>query len=331
MLTSNFGLYRADFIDCRIRSGRRRHDFYIIEDAELSEFLWTNARSAIERFTLQYFEIGHLLDGGPDVDNALNIRNWSKDSRNPSSFIELLGAFTEFITRLYTSDKLLSHSLVVFHEQCKSIQSDDVSESLFGLNVVLSGANLVVARLLEDFVDRVHECGQVVNDEVIVLSDGPYDRGVYEANFAPLIQNFGVKIGRIIPRNSADIHLITGHLEMVGVIGWLLSTRTRVELRRIHEKVKKNSRKPAGSSENVPPTIGLAVIGADHPRMKELLHLQCLLPFTSLLITLNLAVPSNMIGSLRRVVRNILFSIVGEGGSPPDNPVEQSDANHIIN
>jgi uncharacterized protein YjbI with pentapeptide repeats len=246
-ILGNFGLRQSEFENCTLYVKLANRDFKAMDWGEISALKNNQEFSPVEHFRLSYFEFG-TADGDADVfENVLNPRNWSGDAIIEASFSALLTKFTQFLTVLYSSNRLATYAILRFHTYNFELlewladrpELPTLYQTAAGVHLTLTREVDKFAVLLQSLVDAHEE-----SRKVRIEAEGPLERSYYEHFFAELGVE-GLRIESVRPRNS-PVELLVAFFDyttlMTG-IALVLAVRTKIELL----KVPRVAKAPSGS------------------------------------------------------------------------------------
>jgi len=314
---SNFGLKRSLTDDCRIRNARVSEAYTFLTEDDLRRILQSRDKDPLALLSILYFLNGNLLCGGEDVDAALDVNNWLGLTHQPASFAQLIEMLAEFLVNSFESNEVDVHKVLLLHDITRQIIAASPNDSM-GNRIRLSfgGIHLALSRIVEEYLAILAKLVEPRSRCVRVLANGPSSMQYFETTFAEVLKNCGVRIYEVRPHNSpTEVGFVEflpgGRLFLVAL---LLATFVRVELiahsraqpKKLHEaKTRKKTRRdkaPVKTTEFFELAAGLS---AEQQKAYEL-RVKALVPLTSLIIELKLAVSTQLIQKLRNVIIRIL-------------------------
>ena len=327
-ILNNFGLTSDCLHDSQIRSGRVREAHSSLSIEHLTALVESDQRSALERLSLEYFLTHTLLNGSPRLDQSLDITRWSRIYRNPGSFIELLDKFAEFLVYLYDENRLALHPIILLHHVTGTL-ADAISpgENLHRVVISLGGTHLILSRIVEGFLEGLDLASQCFKNSVVFLVDGPEDPAFFQDMLEPWLQNEGVVISRLQPRNSPlSLELTAGDAAaLLPIIAVFLATRTKLEITRLKTTLEQRSKrsgkkpgsKPSRSKGRLSPQSSHRLLElrsgfVKEPSLGYELQLRSLMP-GSLLIDLRLNFSTSVLQRLRKTLLDLLDDSSGKG------------------
>jgi len=326
-ILNNFGLTSDRLHDSPIRSGRVREAHGSLSIDHLTSLVESEKGSALERLSLEYFLTHTLLNGSPRLDQSLDIARWSRIYRNPGSFIELLDKFAEFLVYLYDEDRLAMHGIILLHHVTGTL-ADAISpeENLHRVAISLGGTHLILSRIVEGLLEGLDLASQFFKNSVVFLVDGPEDPTFFQDMLEPWMQNEGVAISRLRPRNSPLSLELTGvdATALLPIIAVFLATRTKLEITRLRTRLerrnkgdkKKSDSKASRSRGTLPPQSSHRLLElrsgfVKKPSLGYELQLRSLMP-GSLLIDLRLNFSTSVLQRLRKILLDLLDDSSGK-------------------
>jgi uncharacterized protein YjbI with pentapeptide repeats len=320
-IVNNFGITSDHLHHSQIRSGRVREAHSSLSIEHLTALVESEKGSALERLSLEYFLTHTLLNGSPRLDQSLDITRWTRIYRNPGSFIELLDKFAEFLIYLYDENRLALHAIILLHHVTGTL-ADAISpgEKLHRVAISLGGTHLILSRIVEEFLQGLDLASQSFKNSIVLLVDGPEDPAYFQDALGPWIQNEGVVISRLRPRNSPlSLELTASNAAaLLPVLAVFLATRTKLEITRLRTtleqrstgKEKKPGSKPSKAKNRLLPKSSHRLLElrsgfVTKPSLGYELQLRSLIP-GSLLIDLRLNFSTSLLQRLRKILLDLL-------------------------
>ena len=317
-ITSNFGLKLALLEDCKIRNARLSEDHQFVEPSDIGKLSLAENQSPLVLLSVRYFLDGDLLGGGDDIDRAFDIRRWIELSRQPASFAKLLEQLAEFLVNSYDANELDVHKILVLHDVTRQIIASGGPEEGLGyrFNLVFGGIHLALSRLVEDYLTVLYEVLRNSPQHVHLVVQGPLDKAYYERHLNDFLNHTGMGVFAVRPHNSpVELELVEllpgGRFFALALV---LASFVRVELHArqpaaMHPQIAKHGSGAAATAiattegrEFFELTSGLS----NEERHAYELRIKALVPNTSIVIDLKLAVSTELIWKLRDVVVKLL-------------------------
>jgi len=316
-IAENFGLTVSGFTG-RIRDGLADDPHKIIPVSQLPRWLRSSAAHPLQKLSVDYFLKGTLLEGSPYLDESWNVRTWLPMFKRAGSFIVVLTQLVDFLIWLYDRGDLPIHTLIRFHSMTNALLGalgEDTAhrQALAGIG----GVHLSLARAVDPYLALLEELTSSLEEDVRLLVEGPGSKAHYLKSLAPFFEGGGVEIREVRPHNSPWELILS--FDAMGakllLLALFLSTRTKLELSRI-----KNSGSPRTTKQSTAlarraaaeppapmtePIISLDFGGTRVVRAAPHLRLRAYLP-GNLVAELRLDIGSQLIGKLRKTVKDIL-------------------------
>ena len=304
-IISNLGLDKTKFSSCRWRSARRRHGFEYIHPDNVAEAALHLASTPLERFAAEFYKSGTATKGGTELDDALDVTKWAGEFSNLIGLKEIIESLTRFISMLYESNKILTHSILMFQQSCRSLSSY-LAEIATSQDLSLVGADAIATRMLRDYAEAVDAVTADEPDEITIHVDGPFSPEVYRKTLSPLFKASPLEIAKITPRNSADLSLIGTPSAIMAAVAFLFSTRTRIELSRIKSRSNPKIAPETTSLWSKTASAKAIILGRSDLKMTQLIELSVLLPATNIVARFNFGVSSKVISDIRGKIKGIV-------------------------
>ncbi len=332
-IINNFGLSSRSLERSPIRSARTRQDFRLLNAADLENELSSRHLTPLEKLRLDYFLDPDLTRGSINLDEALNITSWTKIYKNPTSFVELLDRFSEFLVDLWDSQLITAHTILRFHQVTSSLTEtvthNETGHVLHRAAQAVSGTHMMLSRIAEEYFDALDSLRSVQGNTLRLLVDGPEDADYFRRELEPWLSPEGIVIKALGPRNSPLILELFAEATttFLPLLAAFLATRTKLEIKRLRLTVPSLAGlKTLGvapllrSRENaVPPEdhLPLSVFSAraglvTQPSPAYELRLLSLFP-GSILVDFRLDISTALAGKLRKVILDLLSDSTGKG------------------
>jgi len=312
----NFGIKRALTSGCRIRDERASEAHTFVDEHELRTVLEAHATDPLALLSTIYFTDGSLLSGGKDVDAAFDIKSWIGLTHQPTSFAQLVESLAEFLVNCFESDEVEIHKILLLHDVTREIlakSADDAAGNRARLS--FGGIHLALSRIVETYLLLLADALRSTPSMVHVLVKGPPSVAHFEEVLSEVLTHCGVSIVDARPHNSPTelmfVELIPGGrffliaLLLATFVRFQLvahSTATREQPPASKPKKKRSRSDVAKRTEFFELSAGLS---AEQQKAYEL-RLKALMPLTSLVVELKLAVSTQLIQKLRGVIIRIL-------------------------
>ena len=316
-IASNFGLKAQLMTDCRLRDGRLTEPHQFVEFATLDSNTFGNRDNPLASLSVRYFLDGNLLGGNREVDHVFDVKNWIQFARQPASLTQLVEQLTEFLINTYENDEVNVHKILLLHDITRQIVSDRGGEAAtHRASISFGGIHLALSRFVEEYLATLQEVTRNSPQSIHLLADGPLSRSFFEEHLREFLVHCDVVVSDVRPHNS-PVELILSEIGPNGrfyALALLLASFVRFELRaapaakvRIGHSRKKNKQRSKSSSVPAVPeffeiTCGLS---SDEQRAYEL-RIKSILPTTSIVVDLRLAVSTRLIRNLREVIIRLL-------------------------
>jgi len=315
-ILSNFGIKRALTNGCKIRNERVSGTHSFVNEHQLRNVLEARATDPLASLSAIYFIDGNLLSGGKAVDTAFDIKSWISLTHQPTSFAQLVESLAEFLVNCFESDEVEVHKILLLHDVTREMLAESADDPI-GHRTRLSfgGIHLALSRIVEMYLLLLADVLRSTPGMVHVLANGPPSVAHFEIALKDVLTHCGVSISEARPHNSPTelvfVELLPGGKFFL--IALLLATFVRFELvahstgtRKQPIVSKPRKKRPSNDvtkrTEFFELTAGLS---AEQQKAYEL-RLKALMPLTSLVVELKLAVSTQLIQKLRGVIIRIL-------------------------
>jgi uncharacterized protein YjbI with pentapeptide repeats len=316
-ITSNFGLKLRLLEDCKIRTTRLSEPHQFVEPGDIEKFSVSEDQSPLVLLSVRYFLDGDLLGGGEDIDRAFDIQRWIDLSRQPASFAKLLEQLADFLLNSYAANELDVHKILILHDVTRQLIANGGPEgSGYRFNLAFGGIHLALSRLVEEYLTVLYDATRNSPQHVHLVVQGPLDKTYYEEHLSDFLNHSGVGVFAVRPHNSpVELELVEllpgGRFFALALI---LASFVRVELHArqpaaVHHRIAKHG---AGTSATAIATtegkefFELTSGLSNDARHAYELRIKALVPSTSIVIDLKLAVSTALIRKLRDVVVKLL-------------------------
>ncbi|HZG09107.1 MAG TPA: hypothetical protein VEZ70_09025 [Allosphingosinicella sp.] len=309
---SNFGLKRGQLLDCAIRNGRRGEDATMVDPDGLGKLAAAQGDDPLATLTMQYFIDGDLLGANESVDRAFDLRRWAAIARQPTSFAQMLELFVEFLVEAFEQDEVDMHKLLLLHDVTRQIVYDR-SHSAIGHRyaVTFGGIHLALSRFVEEYLILLDTALTARPGSLWVIAEGPLSPQFFQDALDDFLRHSAVRIGEVRPYNSVLAELVEllpgGRLFALALI---LASFTRAELKAVHSSTFRvgQGASPAGGTEIVPAAaepfefFSLTTGLTDGERRAYEMRIKSLIPTTSIVVDLRLAVSTVLLSKVRKVI-----------------------------
>jgi uncharacterized protein YjbI with pentapeptide repeats len=314
---SNFGMKLSLTDNCRIRDGRANRPHTFISPEKLGTVIAQHQHDPLTILSGLYFLNGNLLLGGEEIDRAFEMESWVRLARQPTSFAQLIELLGEFLVGAFDDSEVDIHKILILHDITRQIiAADQLGSDGFQIRLAFGGIHLALSRLVEDYLNALADVSARLPTDVHVLVNGPPSKQYYEMEFADLLDHCGVRIGEARPHNSPTeltfIEQLPGGRFLL--LALILATFVRFELhaapislpKPVSAPPRKKIAPPEGALKSSADFFALtAGLSKDELHAYEL-RIKSLVPATSIVIDLRLAVSTKFIYKIRTLVIRIL-------------------------
>ncbi|MDB5580856.1 MAG: hypothetical protein JWR80_6032 [Bradyrhizobium sp.] len=317
-IISNFGLKSEIMTECRIRDGRINRPFGYVPLEEIPVAALRDRDDPLAILSIRYFVDGHLLGAEDGFDEAFDLRRWAQMARQPASFAQLIELFAEFLVTAYENSEVDMHKLLLLHDVTRQIVYDRSPDAVgYRYAVSFGGIHLALSRFVEDYLDALYAAWDTARPDLWVIAEGPLSGDYFEDRLAGLLSHSDLRIGEVRPYNSVLLQLV----EVVDgsklfALALILASFVKVELKATRSST---FRLPAASDE--PAAAGTGVVLAADSEPFEFFHIasgmtgdkkrayelrvKSLVPTTSIVVDLKLAVSTGFVRKVRQVIVRI--------------------------
>lgn len=315
-LVSNFGLKSSLMIDNKVRDDRRSQTHVFIPKADIASAALSDRDDPLALLAVLYFTDGNLLGDAAGFDTAFDLRAWARMARQPASFAQLIELFAEFLVTAYDNDEVDMHKLLLLHDVTRQIAYDRSPEAVgHRYAVSFGGIHLALSRLVEEYLDALYTMWNPDRADLWVIASGPLSREYHANQLAPFLMHCGLQLGEIHPYNSVLLQLLE---EVAGgrffALAIILASFVRADL-----KIARASRRVLVSTAENSGLIATQVAVVQEPfeffhvtsgmtgskqRAYEL-RVRALVPTTSIIVDLKLAVATGFINRIRQCIVRI--------------------------
>jgi hypothetical protein len=303
-------------IDNRVRDDRRSQVHAYIPDADIASAARSDRDDPLALLAILYFVDGNLLGDADGFDAAFDLRAWARMARQPASFAQLIELFAEFLVTAYDNDEVDMHKLLLLHDVTRQITYDRSPDAVgHRYAVSFGGIHLALSRLVEEYLNVLYAMWDSARNDLWIIAKGPLSRDYHERQLAPFLTHCGLRIGKIQPHNSVLLQL----LEELGggkffALAIILASFVRTELKvtRTFKQIMVSTPENAGLSgtkiavvqepfEFFHITSGMT---GSKQRAYEL-RVRALVPTTSIIVDLKLAVATGFVRKIRQCIIRI--------------------------
>lgn len=234
-ITENFGLRAGNLQGSPIRSGRVREEYRLISSDDLRSRLREPDLSALEKLRLDYFLTGHLLDGSEFLDASLDLGAWVRLYKNPSTFVELLDRFSEFLVHQYDADRLTLHPLLLLHYVTGRLSNESYFQSeLLRVAQSIGGTHLILSRIIGEYLEVLEHLLHAHAGRLHLLAESLSEPGALGDQLQPWLSGTGASLIRVVPRNSPlELEIVGNSIgSLLPILAVFLASRTRLEILR---------------------------------------------------------------------------------------------------
>jgi hypothetical protein len=315
-VTSNFGLKLDLMENCRVRDGRVSKPHQFIAPSAFTSLVGDHGDDPLVLLTVRYFLDGNLLAADAGTDKVFDIAGWARMARQPASFTQLLELLAEFLVNAYERNEVDMHKLLLLHDITRRIVHDRSPEALSSRYAFSFGAiHLALSRSVEDYLAALDDLSRAIPGNLRVVSEGPLSKDYFEHALGEFLPHCGIEITEVRPYNSVEIEF--AELVLGGkfyALALILASFVRIDLKAAQNRNRTAlSRPDASPSGTALPTVLekreffhlTSGISEDERRAYEL-RIKALVPTTSIVVDLKLAVSTVLVRKLRAVILKIL-------------------------
>lgn len=234
-ITHNFGVEYNNLQNSAIRDDLEIADYKIITKEELVQQLNLNGKfTEIEKFRISFFlEPDILIEGGDSLDDTFKVDNWIKLCQIPTTLINLLELYHNFIVNYYNHNKALFLLLLKLHDLTNKLQIEFEDEPEIYQKVI--GIHMSLSRLIEPFLLLTMRTVQSVRNEVVLLVQGPIEKEFYLSKLDFIFSCFDLTIIKVKKHNSPNELFIEWgqYKDILPLIALFFATRIRIEFSKL--------------------------------------------------------------------------------------------------
>lgn len=317
-IISNFGLKSELVTEGRVRDGRINQPFGYVSSEEIPGAALRDRDDPLTILSIRYFIDGHLLGAEESFEAAFDLRRWAQMARQPASFAQLIELFAEFLVTAYDNSEVDMHKLLLLHDVTRQIVYDRGPDAVgYRYAVSFGGIHLALSRFVEDYLDTLYSTWDTASPNLWVVAEGPLSGDYFKSQLAELLSHCGLQIGEVRPYNSVLLQLIE---VMNGgkffALALILASFVKVELKATHSR-NFRLRVTDGESAKAGTSIVSAASGepfeffqiasgmAGAKKRAYELRVKSLVPTTSIVVDLKLAVSMGLVRKVRQVIVRI--------------------------
>ena len=319
-ITSNFGLGQSNLEKSPIRIGRSRESNQFVGSSELKSLLLSSHKfSVLEKLSLEYFLEQTLLNGSLLLDESLDLARWTIIYKNPSSFMELLDKFAEFLLHLYDKNELAIHPILLLHHVTSTLLNSVIEKDrLHRVAMALGGIHLLLSRIIEDYLALLDSVVALLSGTLVFRAEGPDEKEYFRQLLGPWLGSDEVTIIRVERNSPLIVELASQHMTaLIPLVAAFLATRTKLEISQIKKEVEVHQSKKlraleagGAASKNLqtsdPPIFSLSAGKALGPTPSYEFRVRSMMP-GSLILDLKLNFSTTFIERLRSTLVSLLL------------------------
>lgn len=297
----NYGLSHALMVGCTIRDRRLREGGTPMVLDEIKAYPPPD-RDLIARLRLEYFRAESFLGGSAALDDCLTNGSWLTELHNDFAIGDKIGQFIEFLVNLWERNELPCHALLLAHDMTRqlidALQTLEDEQEYYRVLLAVMGTHMVLARKVERFLLALEHIRDTLADRPFVLIvNGPADPDFYRNYLPELFCAGDTRILAAKPHNSPS------ELFLCGVTGlaWFLASLERFRLETYVAAASKTAATAVGSADT-----GTALALSYKKGGALELRARAAVPFSSLVMDLDIAVSTKLIGKFRDLVVKML-------------------------
>jgi hypothetical protein len=317
-IISNFGLKSNLMNQCRVRDGRTNRPFGYIAASGIAAAALLDRDDPLALLAVRYFVDGQLLGAEDGFDEAFDLRRWAQMARQPASFAQLIELFAEFLVTAFENNEVDMHKLLLLHDVTRQIVYDRSREAMgYRYAVSFGGIHLALSKFVEEYLDALYAAWDKERPDLWVVADGPLSRNHLADRLSGFLAHAGLEVGEVRPYNSVLLQL----LEVVDggkffALALILASFVKVELKATRTnslRLRPPQTGPAAAGTQIVPLaegetfeffhIASGMTG-EKKRAYEL-RVKSLIPTTSIIVDLRLAVSTGFVRKIRQVIVRI--------------------------
>lgn len=317
-ITHNFGVEYNNLHNSSIRDDLEVADYKIISKEELSQQLNLNSKfTEVEKFRINFFLVPDiLLVGGDSLDDTFKFENWIKLCQIPTTLINLLELYHNFIVNYYNHNKALFLLLLKLHDLTNKLQIEfeDVAE----IYQKVIGIHMSLSRLIEPFLLLTMTTVQSIEREVVLLVQGPIEKKFYLTKLDFIFSCYDLTIINVKKHNSPNELFVewSQYKDILPLVALFFATRIKIEFSKLStmqeqingETIKLDEVKPEALREKEKKQLKALTfeLGPDRDK-KDLfgLRLKTIFP-GNLLFDIGLHLNTKVLSSSRKIILSIL-------------------------
>jgi len=303
----NYGLSQDLMVGCAIRDRRLREGGTPMVPDEIKMYSPPN-HDLIARLRLEYFHANSFLRGSAALDDCLTNGSWLTELHNDFAIGDKIGQFVEFLVNLWEHDELPCHALLLAHDMTRqlieALQTLEEEQEYYRVLLAVMGTHMVLARKIERFLLALEYLQDTLADRPFVLIvNGPADPDFYRNYLPELFCAGDTRILAVKPHNSPSELFLCG---MTG-LAWFLASLERFRLETYVVAAGKTATTAVG-----PADTGTALALSYKKGGALELRARAAVPYSSLVMDLDIAVSTKLIGKFRDLVVKMLQPESGE-------------------
>lgn len=243
-ITENFGIEIKQLINSCIKDKANNRKYKFLKKSELKRLCNEEGNlHTIFRFKIDFFlEPEIVLHGSTLFDRIFNLNEWVPLFKVKSTFLNSFKLFHDFLIIHFERNNLPVYALYKLRELTKWLSEAPQIKNNFELYPILVGYDISLSRILSQTNQLIQQYGKDINNELILLVNGPLKKSYYETILKKFIQA-DFKIVNIVKQNSPNImEIVAVTTVIIQIIALFVSTRVKVELKEKKHKNKKNSK-----------------------------------------------------------------------------------------
>lgn len=297
----NYGITSKQMSGCSIRNRRLRENGIILSLAELNSYA-PPEDDLIAQLRWEYFKADTFINGNTLLDTCLSNNSWLVGLYNDFTLGDRVSQFVEFLINLWEQNEISCHTILLAHQMTNSLVEAlrDNEQELYRVLLTIMGTHMLLSRKVESYLSVLdHMYNELSGKPLALVVDGPADTEYYKNYLPELFCAGDTEIVEVRPHNSPSELYVCG----MTVIAWFLASleRFKLEAYAIQSMTSKNALHTSGGYGNRT-SISLSY---NKGKMLEL-RARALLPFSSMLVDMDLAVSTKVVGKFRSLIVGLL-------------------------
>lgn len=299
----NYGLSHALMAGCTIRDRRLREGGTPMTPDQIKAYSPPD-HDLIAGLRLEYFRADTFLHGSTALDECLTNGSWLTELHNDFAIGDKIGQFVEFLVNLWERNELPCHALLLAHDMTRqlieALQTLEDEQEYYRVLLAVMGTHMVLARKIERFLIALEHLQDILAGRPFVLIvNGPADPDFYRNYLPELFCTGDTRILAAKPHNSPSELFLCG----ITALAWFLASLERFSLETYVAAASNNAATAttAGSSNS-----GTALALCYKKGGAFELRARAAVPFSSLVVDLDIAVSTTLIGRFRDLVVKML-------------------------